>query len=162
MSDDDTTRHGAARHLGPASTSPYPVSRLAAPHDLVDVAREIQKADAMLGAVAGNKLQLIADQIRALQEQARAILEATHRDATLHRARCNFQKRPGKVYHLYRDRQGQPYFSMLSPEDWKGAPPDPFEGSFRLEADMSWTPAEEIEARDAQTASVRRLLGPGR
>jgi hypothetical protein len=162
MSDDEHSRHGSERHLGPARTSPYPVSRLAAPHDLVDMAREIQKADAMLGAVAANQLQLIAEQIRALQEQAREILETTRRDAELHRARCQFQKRPGKIYHLYRDGAGRLYFSMLSPEDWKGTPPDPYEGSFRLEADLSWTPVEEIAARDARRASTRRLLDSNR
>ena len=35
---------------------------------------------------------------------------------------------------------GERYFSMLSPEDWRGAPPHRFEGSYALEADMRWTP----------------------
>lgn len=161
MNDDEFTRHGSERHLGPSRTSPYPTSRLAPPHDLVDVAREIQKADAILAAVTAGKLQQIAEQIRALQAQAQAVLEAARRDAELHRARCNFQKRPGKIYHLYRDANGQLYFSMLSPEDWRGAPPDPFEGSYRLEVDQTWTPIEEIERRDAQQDSVRRLLRSG-
>jgi hypothetical protein len=135
--DDDASTHARAfaRHDGPARTSPYPTSRLAAPIDLVDTAREIQRADALIGAVAGDKLRLIADQIRALQAEARAILAAAQRDADLHRAACNFQKRAGRTYHLYRRADGALYFSMLSPQDWRGAPPDPFEGSFRLELD---------------------------
>ena len=66
MTDDGFRKHGKGRHEGPPSLSPYPMSRLAPSHELVDVAREIERADLMLGAVVGNKLQLIADQIRGL------------------------------------------------------------------------------------------------
>lgn len=150
------------RHEGPASTSPYPMSRLSAPHDLVNTAREIQQADAVIGAVTGDKLRLIADQIRSLQEQARVVLEQARRDAELHRAECRFHKRPGHVYHLYRDARGRLYLSMLSPNDWNGRPPHTFEGSYRLEADMSFTPADRAAARDAEDAGVRLLLDTGR
>jgi hypothetical protein len=44
------------------------------------------------------------------------------------------------VYHLYRDGNGSLYFSMLSPEEWGGNPPHGFEGSYRVEVDMSFTP----------------------
>jgi Protein of unknown function (DUF2452) len=162
MSDDGYTKHSGSRHEGPARTSPYPLSRLSAPHDLIDVAREIQQADALLGAVTGGKLEIIARQIRALQEHARDLLEAAKRDGELHRAACNFKKRPGQVYHLYRRDDGARYLSMLSPEEWGGSPPHAFEGSYRLEVDMSWTPAEEIDARDTGAAAqLRKLLGPG-
>ncbi|AGP42233.1 MULTISPECIES: DUF2452 domain-containing protein [Sorangium] len=161
MSDDGFTKHGGGRHEGPARTSPYPLSRLSAPHELVDVAREIQQADALLGAVTGGKLAQIARQIRSLQEQARQVLEAAQRDSELHRAACNFKKRPGHVYHLYRRGDGVRYLSMLSPEEWGGAPPHAFEGSYRLELDMSWTPADEADAHDAEAGALAKLLGPG-
>jgi hypothetical protein len=160
-SDDEFTRHSGGKHQGADHASPYPVSRLAPAFDLVDVAREIQKADALIVDVASEKLRIIAEQIQALQDQARAILEDARRDADLHRAVCNFVKRPGKIYHLYRKADGTPYFSMLSPDDWKGAPPDAFEGSFRLELDSSWTPVEKIAAREPKRAEMRRLLGTG-
>jgi hypothetical protein len=136
------------------------MSRLSAPHSLVDTAREIQKADALLGAVTGDKLRLIADQIRALQEQARGLLEEARRSAELHRAECRFQKRVGRIYHLYRNGE-RLYFSMLSPVDWGGLAPHAYEGSYRLEADMGWTPVDRVASRDAQDASARRLLGAG-
>jgi hypothetical protein len=136
------------------------MSRLSAPHDLVDTAREIQKADALLSAVTGEKLRLVAEQIRALQSQARELLEEARRSAELHRAECRFQKRVGRVYHLYRDGE-RLYFSMLSPGDWGGRAPHAYEGSYRLEADMGWTPVERAASRDAQDASARRLLGDG-
>jgi hypothetical protein len=47
---------------------------------------------------------------------------------------------------------------MLSPEDWNGRPPKRFLGSYRLESDMSWTPAGQIDAQDDSRQLVNRLL----
>lgn len=162
---DDARRHDGPNHAGPARSSPYGLSRLAPAIDLVDVAREIQRADALVGTVTADKLGRIADQIRALQAEAQAVLEAARRDAALHRATCHFQKVAGQTYHLYRrtrDGSDAPYFSMLSPADWRGSPPDAFVGSFRLEADRSFTPAEEAAARDARFTSAKSLLASNR
>ncbi len=159
MSDDDPVRHGGGKHEGPARTSPYPMSRLAPVHDLVDLAQEIATADRAIGSVVGGKLEVIAKQMRALQEEARALLEAARRDLDLHRAECSFVKRPGSIYHLYRRGDDRLYFSMLSPDDWSGAPPHPYAGSFRLENDRSWTPIEEIAAPPERPEDrLRRLL----
>lgn len=158
MADDETTRYAGPRHEGSERSTPYPVSRLAPPVDLVDTARAIQRADAMLGAVVDDKLRLIAEQIRALQHEAARILEKAQRDAELHRAICRFDKRPGHTYHLYRDGAGRPYLSLLSPEDWRGKAPHPYEGSYRLEADMGWTPAAEVAQRDARDGELRAVL----
>jgi hypothetical protein len=124
-------------YTGPTHASPYPMSRLAPAYDLVDVAKEIQEADEVLTAVVGDKLSLIAEQIRQLQEQ-------------------------GTVYHLYRRRGGENrlYFSMLSPADWNGQPPDDFEGSYVLGVDSSFTRAEDAEAARSRTQQARALLGP--
>ncbi|HYW93010.1 MAG TPA: DUF2452 domain-containing protein [Gammaproteobacteria bacterium] len=149
------------RHRGPAHSSPYPVSRLAGPVELVDVAREIERADEMIATRTNARLQGIARQIRALQEEARSVLEQTRQDQDLHRARCNFRRRPGHVYHLYRKPDGSPYFSMLSPEDWDGDPPDEYRDSYRLEADMSWTPVSEIGRAEANAEDLQRMLGFG-
>ena len=134
----------------PDHASPYPVSRLAPAFGLVDLAREIDQADEMLANRAGTQLKLIADQVKVLQRQARAILQQTRRDQQLHRARCNFRKKPGQLYHLYHDNRGEALLSMLSPEDWRGNPPNRFAGSFRLESDRSWTPLEQLNEQDQQ------------
>jgi len=154
MSDDRPAR-------SPGASSPFPLSRLSAKHDLIDVAREIQAADAMLSAVVGGELEAIARQIRALQAQAQRALERARVDAELHRASCSFKKRPGQIYHLYRRAGGELYFSMLSPDDWR-EPPHRYEGSYRLEADMRFTPADEIAAREKDWAELRPLLGAPR
>lgn len=144
MSDDSFKRHdGAAVHTGLARTSPYPLSRMTRPFELVDLAREIERADSMMTNVVGGKLGLIADQIRRLQEQAEGLLKAAERDAALHRVECRFTKQAGGVYHLYRRPDGEAYFSMLAPADWNHRPPHAFEGSFRLQADMSFAEVSE-------------------
>lgn len=160
MSDDSQKGAGAGKHAGPEHASPYPLSRLAPRFDLIDVAREIQQADTLLGAVLGNKLSLIAEQIRALQAQARSIVEEARESGDLHRVECRFQKTAGGVYHLYRRPNGTRYFSMLSLDDWGGSPPHAFEGSFRLEADMSFTPVERLAER-AEKEEIVRLLTEG-
>lgn len=154
---DGFKRYDGPRYEGRAATSPYPVSRLGAPMDLVDTAREIAAADAILGAVATDKLAQIADQIRALQEQARELLSRAHRDAELHRARCGFQKVPGQTYHLYERGDDDRYFSMLSPEEWGGSCPHRYLGSYRLEPDQSWTSLDELPARDAMRSRAKLL-----
>jgi hypothetical protein len=149
------------RQRSPHAASPYPLSRMSAPHDLIDVAREIQHADSALAAVAGAQLETIARQIRELQREAARVLETTRRDAELHRATCRFKKLAGHIYHLYRRPNGELYFSMLSPSDWKDAAPHAYEGSFRLEADLRWTAAPEIEARERAIRELRPLLESG-
>jgi hypothetical protein len=67
------------------------------------------------------------------------VIERARRDAELHRATCQMVKRPGAVYHLYRRPSGEAYFSILSPDDWRGAAPHAYEGSYRLEIDLSFT-----------------------
>lgn len=156
MADEDAlARHSGPRHPGPAHSSPYPVSRLAPAHDLVDTAKQIAEADQVIGTVIHGKLSVIAEQIRALQEQARRILDEGRKAASLHRARCSFQKRVGHTYHLYERPDGALYFSMLSPDDWGQHRPHAFVGSFRLEPDMSWTPAG---AAGPQTVEELRAL----
>jgi hypothetical protein len=160
-SDDD--RDKPSDEPTPSRAMTYPTSRLGAKIELVDLAREIEKADATLGVVVGGKLDVIREQMRALQEQARRLLEEAREASRLHRATCNFRKIPGNVYHLYRRESGELYFSMLSPEDWRGSPPHAFEGSYRLEADQSFSrlgAGPERERVDAR-AMIQGLLGEG-
>jgi len=158
MAADGNHREKPVLHRGAAHSSPYPVSRLAPGFGLVDLAREIEQADQMVGARLGAQLQVIAEQVKALQAQAREILQQARADQRLHHARCTFRRIPGRVYHLYEEPDGGLAFSMLSPDDWRGKPPKPFLGSYRLESDMSWTPAGTAERPDDSRQLVARLL----
>ncbi len=130
----------------PRHAAPHPLSRLDAPIDLVEAAREIERAEATLQMAVGARLEVIASQMRRLKEEAERLLRKARRDAALHRAECHLVRRPGGVYHLYRREDGRRYLSLLSPSDWGGMPPHRFEGSYRLEADMSWTRLDEQDA----------------
>lgn len=174
--DDDTApEHAPARPLehppkvpdpgyyeGPARAAPYALSRMAPSFSLVDVAAEIEKADAMLATTTGGKLGLIAEQIRRLQDQARSMLERAQRDAELHRARCSFEKKPGGVYHLYRKDDGERWFSLLAPEEWLRPQPQTFEGTYRLELDMSFTRLDVAAEEPRADLEITRALLAGK
>merc|ERR1711863_175303 len=87
--------------------------------DLVELASQIQTADKFTRATAGSKLQVIAEQVRFLQQQAKAVLEEANLSKELHHIACNFKKIPGKIYYVYRrEESGSNYMSMISPEEW--------------------------------------------
>ncbi len=157
MSKEQGNRYQGEVHQGSDNSAPYPVRRMAPVTDLVDMAKEIAKADNMLSTNAHGKLKLIADQIRALQAEAQKVLEDTRHSQQLHRAKCNFKRQPGRIYHLYSKADGE-YFSMLAPQEWGGAPPHQYCGSYRLESDLSWTAVEEIEQHDARDEIIQALL----
>jgi hypothetical protein len=148
-------------HQGADHSAPYPVSRLAPAFRGTELAAEVAQAEALLGARTGAKLRVIADQIQALQNQARQILAEAREEQALTRAQCAFKRIPGKTYHLYRKADGTTFFSMLSPQDWRGEPPHEFSGSYRLGLDWSWTPAGTADARDDTGGLVRQLLAIG-
>lgn len=158
MTDQKKQAESVEKHDGPDRSSPYPVSRLAPPIQLVDLARQIEKADQMIATQIGSKLKVISDQIKRLQDEAREVLEKAKSDQDLHRVKCNFKRIPGQTYHLYIKEDKSRYFSMLSPDDWQGEPPDVYIGPYRLEADMSWTVAENLGEEDGFSEKLTDFL----
>ncbi|KAJ7999077.1 hypothetical protein DPEC_G00211670 [Dallia pectoralis] len=138
--------------------SSYQTNRVGDPMDLVALATQVQKGDDFVRANACNKLTVIADQIRYLQEQARRVLEDAKKDAELHHAACNVVKKPGNMYYLYERPSGQKYFSILSPQDWGSSCPHKPSGAFKLQHDMSWTPIDDVQKKDAEIAIMDKLL----
>lgn len=146
------------RHSGSDNSAPYPVSRLAPAIELVDLAKQISEADHAIANQTSGKLQLIADQIKTLQNEAKRILDEAQENQALHRAACQFPRKPGHIYHLYEKSDGSQLFSMLSPEEWNNNPPHQFVGSYKLEADMSWTPVADLDKQDDAAELIRQLL----
>lgn len=159
---DDPTGESARADAEPTKAegraSPYPLSRLSGPVSLVDAAREIERADQWIASTTSAKLEQIAAQMQALRAQAEQVLRAAQEDAALHRAEARFVRRAGSTYHLYERADGSRYWSMLSPTDWRGAPPDRFVDSYRLEADQSWTPLARIAERDRARQPLDSIL----
>ncbi|KAH9508299.1 hypothetical protein Btru_050752 [Bulinus truncatus] len=127
-------------------------------HDLVELARAVQKADDYTKANASSKLTIIVDQIRYLQSQARKVLEDAKRDTALHHAACNFVKKPGTMYYLYERESGQSYLSMLSPQEWGPSCPHHFLGAYRLEFDQSWTPISDVQRKDEDSNLIDKIF----
>lgn len=153
----ETPTRELATYTGPSHSAPYAMSRMAPAFGLVDVAREIERADSTIATMATGKLELIARQMRALREEAERVLANAKRDAELHRMKCNFEKHAGGIYHLYRRASGEHYFSLMAPHEWRLAHAQQHLGSYRLEADMSFTPLEEVARSDDERANA--LLG---
>ncbi|KAK1799881.1 hypothetical protein P4O66_006112, partial [Electrophorus voltai] len=143
---------------GIVMVSPYQTNRVGDPMDLVALAQQVQKGDELIRANACNRLTVIADQIRCLQEKARKVLEDAKRDAELHHTACNVVKKAGDTYYLYERESGQRYFSILSPKEWGPSCPHKFLGAYKLQHDMSWTPIEELEKRDGEMSVMDKLL----
>jgi hypothetical protein len=154
VSDSEEKKYSGANYRGADHASPYPVSRLGAPVSLVDTAKAIESASATVAMRTNAQLEVILEQMRALQQRARAIMEQASRDIDLIHAECRFRRVPGQVYHLYERADGQRYFSMISPDEY-GRPTADFIGSFRFEHDQSWTRLDEIEARDRRRAEIQ-------
>ena len=151
MGDDGEKKYSGGNVDGPDHASPYPVSRLGAPVSLVDTAKLIESASATVAMRTNAQLEVIVEQIRALQEQAKAIVERAGRDIDLIHAECRFRRVPGRIYHLYEKADGQRYFSMVAPDEYGYARPG-FVASFRYEHDESWTRVDEMAARDERRA----------
>eukprot|EP00037_Helgoeca_nana_P015189 m.142143 g.142143 ORF g.142143 m.142143 type:complete len:211 (-) comp22902_c0_seq1:265-897(-) len=134
------------------------------PENLIELARFVQQADSHTKAIVGGKLELISEQIKLLQSQARDVLHQSRRDVELSHAKCNFQRKPGNTYHLYRkvmvqDGEEEMFFSMLSPLEWGGKPPNDYCDSYRLEYDMTWTQVDRIVEREERRKFDPAILG---
>jgi hypothetical protein len=53
----------------------------------------------------------------------------------LYMASHNFEPISGEIYHLYRKKSGEEFFSLISPEQWKKFD---FIGSYRFLSDGRW------------------------
>jgi len=125
--------------------------------DLVELAQQIQTADKFTRATAGSKLQVIAEQVRFLQQQAKSILEEASLNNQLHHIACNFKKVPGKIYYVYKRDTGKNYMSLIAPEEWGKNGPE-FVAAYKLEYDMTFTPFDRIAKREDDDAIIDKIL----
>uniref|UniRef100_A0A914WRX5 Uncharacterized protein n=1 Tax=Plectus sambesii TaxID=2011161 RepID=A0A914WRX5_9BILA len=149
------TRDGSERS---ALVNPERVTKCEDPMDLVELARQVQKSEEFVRARAVGRLGIIAEQMRHLQQQARRVLEEAQLDDALHHAACNFKKIPGHIYHLFEKPSGQKYWSMISPEEWGGKCANKYLGTFRLEADQSWTAEAKFKERSKEIDLMDQIL----
>jgi hypothetical protein len=123
--------------------SSYPISRISAKFEPVNQLEVYKEAEKFLSLVEKAKLTVIVDQIKNLQKEARKIIMESQKNFDLHRASCQFIKRPGHTYYLYDRGQNDTYFSLISPQEWGENCPHKYVGSYRLEDDYSWSSVDE-------------------
>ncbi|XP_074027144.1 uncharacterized protein C1orf50 homolog isoform X2 [Leptinotarsa decemlineata] len=125
--------------------------------ELMELDEQLTKANTFTKANATNKLEIIGRQMKNLHELMNEVITETRMNQELNHVACNFVKKPGHTYHLYQRSSGQKYFSMLSPEEWINAPHN-FLGSYRLEADHSWTAAGHEDARQEGLNFLKEIM----
>jgi hypothetical protein len=106
---------------------------------------QLKDSESHVKNTAYNKLDVIAEQIKFLQSQAKQILEKSSMDTKLHSIPCNFIKSPGNTYHLYERSSGEKFWSMVSPQEFGSSNKNEYLGSWRLENDKSYTKVDEID-----------------
>ena len=155
---DDDQRYSGDNFRGPDHASPYPVSRLGAPVSLVDQARFIESASSKVALRTNAQLEVIVEQMRALQERARAIIEQASRDVDLIHAECRFHRVPGASTTSTSGRTDGDIFRCWGRTSSAATRRPGFVASFRYEADESWTRLDEVAARDRRRAEIHGFV----
>ena len=123
-----------AHHAGSAIIKPEDKGRIkgtavAAMHDQTD-----------------RQFRQLYEQMQTLIEQAKYLNKRVEVSERIYQASVPFQPVIGKVYFLYRKKNGLDVLSMVSPEEWgKTMPYESFEAEVRLLADHTW---EVVKSND--------------
>lgn len=88
-------------------------------------------------ATAYSQLKLLAQQVKAIEQQAMDIINNAIENDSLYEIECKFKKKPGKSYYLYQN-DDKKYFSMLSPKDWNFNHKDTFLGEYYYDFDYTF------------------------
>lgn len=113
--------------------------------DLEKLISALKDSNENVKHTALNKLDVIGEQIRFLQKQAKEILEDAFTHSALHKVPCNFVKVPGTIYHLYERPSGEKIWSMISPEEFGASSKNTHIESYRMESDRSFTPVDKLD-----------------
>ena len=70
----------------------------------------------------------------SLKKEYEAMMETFEYNNLIYTAKFSFEPVLGEVYHLYRDKNGEPFLSIISPKEcsWD------FVGTFKLTTDKLW------------------------
>lgn len=116
-----------AHHAGSAIIKPEDRGRIkgnavAAMHDQTD-----------------RQFRQLYEQMQTLIEQAKYLKSRVNISERIYQSRLSFQPVIGKVYFLYKKKDGEDLLSMVSPDEWgKSFPYESFEAEVRLISDHTW------------------------
>ncbi len=80
----------------------------------------------------------LASEFEEIKQQYSALLEKFKNNEILYNAKYNFEPILGETYFLYKDRKGEPFLSIIAPNQCNFD----YLGAFRLNSDKMW---EEVE-----------------
>ncbi|MEQ6165697.1 MULTISPECIES: DUF2452 domain-containing protein [unclassified Ekhidna] len=116
-----------AHHAGSAIIKPEDKGRIkgnavAAMHDQTD-----------------RQFRQLYEQMQTLIEQAKYLQSRVEVSERIYQANVPFQPVIGKIYFLYKKKDGTDLLSMVSPDEWgKRFPYESFEAEVRLMSDHTW------------------------
>lgn len=116
-----------AHHAGSAIIKPEDKGRIkgnavAAMHDQTD-----------------RQFRQLYEQMQTLIEQAKYLKSRVEVSERIYQASVPFQPVIGKIYFLYKKKDGSDLLSMVSPDEWgKNFPYEAFEAEVRLLSDHTW------------------------
>lgn len=116
-----------AHHAGSAIIKPEDKGRIkgnavAAMHDQTD-----------------RQFRQLYEQMQTLIEQAKYLKNRVEVSERIYQATVPFQPVIGKIYYLYKRKDGRDLLSMVSPDEWgKSFPYESFEAEVRLLSDHTW------------------------
>jgi hypothetical protein len=84
------------------------------------------------GVIKANKK--IHAKFLEIAEQYSKLLEETEWSKMIYEAKFNFEPIVGESYHLYLDKNGQTFLSMIKPNEWSMI----HKGEFKLNSDYQW------------------------
>ena len=73
--------------------------------------------------------------MEALKVEIEQVVEDSIDSVRLENIKCNFKKIPGKTYYLYQDQNGDLFFSLLNPGEWKSK--NIFKGEYYYDYDLT-------------------------
>ena len=82
-----------------------------------------------------SKLKILFKQMEALKVEIEQVVEDSIDSVRLENIKCNFKKIPGKTYYLYQDQNGDLFFSLLNPGEWKSK--NIFKGEYYYDYDLT-------------------------
>lgn len=82
-----------------------------------------------------------------LKAKYEKMMEKFEYNNLIYSAKFSFEPIVGAVYHLYKSKDGEPFLSLISPEEctWD------FAGTFELKADKIWNRLDTPEAEKEET-----------
>ena len=66
-----------------------------------------------------SKLKVLFKQMENIKNEIHEIINESLQTDALNDIQCNFKKKPGNTYYLYKKPDDTLFFSIISPDEWK-------------------------------------------